>query len=375
MSDYVGNKKAGRLAPGGVFSGSLMVHGLLVGFVLVYGFAYLLLLRFLPGAGAENPVGLVVKLTVTISILTLISLFCKSCYVAFRRYGKNAPVSAIGRAFWAQISDPGKAVPGFVMLVIMIAFSFVYVQVKKLIPAVTPFSWDNTFYLLDKSLHFGVNPWEWLDLVFGDSPLLVSALNFNYNIWFFVMWLTVVHFAFMTRKPILRTRFFLTFFLTWAVGGGLLAMVFSSAGPAFYGRLGLTPDVYAPLMDKLAQMNQLYPVWAIGLQDKMWLGYTGQGINIGISAMPSMHNATTMLLGLGVWQISRKAGWWLAGHGFFIAIGSVYLGWHYAVDVYLGWAIALVGWYLSGFVARWWHGREDVKAFQQAGIDSLQHRA
>ncbi|VAW00576.1 hypothetical protein MNBD_ALPHA08-1127 [hydrothermal vent metagenome] len=385
MSDYAGGEKTKQesfsVLPGlsrpGLFARSLSAHGLLIGFVLVYAFLYLILLQFFPDSGPENPMGLVIKLLATISILTVISLFCQSCYEAFKRGGAKTPVSAIGQVFWQKIRDTQSSVPAFTMLVIMAAFSFVYVQVKKFIPVVAPFSWDEYFFELDKVLHFGVSPWKWLEPVFAGNPLLVSVLNFNYNIWFFVMWSLVVYFAFRVKDPVLRTRFFLTFFLAWAVGGSFLAMVFSSAGPAFYGRLGITPDVYAPLMAQLREVNEVYSVWALGLQDAMWLGYTGQGINIGISAMPSMHNAATMLFFMACWQLNKKVGIGMAVHGILISIGSVYLGWHYAVDIYLGWAVALVAWYVSGFVARWWHNRPDVRAFDdsRAGIDSLQHRA
>lgn len=380
MSEYVDGEKtkpglfgAPRLLS--MISGSLKAHSLLIGFVLVYAFAYLVLLRFAPNAAPQDPVGMVVKLTTTILILTAVSLFFQSAYQAFKNGGRKTPVGAIFKVFWQQISSPQKAVPGFTMLGIMIGLSFFYVQVKKLIAVVMPFSWDRYFFELDKTLHFGVSPWEWLDPIFGNNPLLVSVLNFNYIIWFLVMWMTIVYFAFMVKNPLLRTRFFVAFFLAWGIGGGLFALVYSSAGPAFYGRLGLTPDVYAPLMEKLREMNEVYSVWALSLQDQMWLGYSGKGTDVGISAMPSMHNASTMLLIIAGWQLGRRTGFWLSVHGFFIAIGSVYLGWHYAVDIYLGWAITLVAWYVAGFISRWWHLRPHVQAFHNTTIDSPHHQA
>jgi hypothetical protein len=152
-----------------------------------------------------------------------------------------------------------------------------------------------------------------------------------------------------------RTRFFLTFFLAWIIGGGLMAIYFSSVGPCFYGRFGLTPDPYAGLMDYLRSVNEHYSIWAIPVQDELWQGYVGDSAIDGVSAMPSMHNGTALLFALSISKVNRKVGRVLYVHAAGIFIGSVMLAWHYAVDSYLAWALTLALWYTMGPVARWWH--------------------
>ena len=49
------------------------------------------------------------------------------------------------------------------------------------------------------------------------------------------------------RASALRARFFLSYMLAWWIGGGLLAVAFSSAGPVYYDELGLTPNPYTGL--------------------------------------------------------------------------------------------------------------------------------
>jgi hypothetical protein len=76
----------------------------------------------------------------------------------------------------------------------------------------------------------------------------------------------------------------------------------------------------------------------------------------GITAMPSMHNAASLLFALAGWQISRRLGIILSIHCFAVYIGSIHLGWHYAIDAYLGWAVAVSLWLVSKPIAQWWEG-------------------
>jgi hypothetical protein len=110
-------------------------------------------------------------------------------------------------------------------------------------------------------------------------------------------------------------------------------------------------------MTYLRSTNEVLPIWALPLQDELWQGYIDQSVIVkGISAMPSMHNGSALLYVLAGYQVSRFAGRILAVHCFLVFIGSIHLGWHYAVDSYLAWALALVIWFAVTPVARWWHG-------------------
>ena len=226
---------------------------------------------------------------------------------------------------------------------------------QVIIPVLNPYSWDVYFANLDKALHFGRQPWEWLHPLLGYPPI-TYLLNLNYNLWFLVTWMVWVYFAFLDKPSEVRTRFFLSFFTLWIVVGSLLAVGFSSVGPCFYGRLGLTPDPFADLMTYLRGANEVFPIWALPLQDELWQGYIDQSLIVkGISAMPSMHNGSALLYVLAGYQVSRFAGRILALHCFLVFIGSIHLGWHYAVDSYLAWAIALMIWFAVLPIARWWH--------------------
>ena len=86
----------------------------------------------------------------------------------------------------------------------------------------------------------------------------------------------------------------------------------------------------------------------------MWAADGSNGIGRGISAMPSMHLSIATVFALLGWKISRF--WGMAGIIFLVLIllGSVHLGYHYAVDGYAA-ILATVGiWWLSGILVSKW---------------------
>ena len=351
--------RTGILPANGFFSllrQSISAHGIFWAIVATYYAAYLLLLRTHPELVPLNfllvAAGFVV---VSVPIVFLSMFFMRSYYIA--RYVKaDHPVPTLVKDIRQYMGSGARMANGIPMAIIMIIFMYVFVNVKANIPILNPFSWDKYFSDLDKALHFGTQPWEWLQPLLGYAPI-TFLININYNAWFLVMWMVWVFFAFKEKPSEIRTRFFLSFFGIWIVTGSVLAIVFSSAGPCFYDRLGLTPDPYAGLMTYLRGANEVMPVWAVSTQDMLWQGHVNKSLIDGISAMPSMHSGSALLFALAGSKVSRLMGRVLFAHAFLIFIGSVHLGWHYAVDGYVAWALTLIIWFAMAPVARWWHSR------------------
>jgi hypothetical protein len=249
------------------------------------------------------------------------------------------------------LADRHRLAAGVVAFAAISMFSPSFAFLKDVIPVLRPFSWDVTFANLDRTLHFGVDPYRWLLPVLG-APKVVTALNAVYHFWFFLMFFVVTMACFTRRHADVRMTFLLAYVLTWAIGGNLLATIFSSAGPVYYARLGFG-DTFQPLMDHLAAGAKISPVWALDLQEALFEGYLGNGRQLGISAMPSMHIASSTLMMIFVFQHSKVGGWCLAVFLFLIFLGSILLGWHYAIDGYAGALIAVAMWKICGkIVAR-----------------------
>ncbi len=336
---------------------SFSAHGIFLAIVGIYCAGFVLLLRlrpdFVPASFLVATIGFA---ALSAGFITL-CIFITQFYHIARHVKPERPLPALLKHMKQFMTDHRRLANGLPMVLIMMVFMYVFSNVKAAIPVLNPLSWDGYLSQLDGALHFGTQPWEWLQPLLGYAPV-TYLLNINYNLWFLATWMMWVHFAFADKPSELRTHFFLSFFTIWVLVGSLLAIWFSSAGPCFYGRLGLSPDPYAGLMAYLARANETLSVSALPLQDELWRGYIDDSVIVrGISAMPSMHNGSALLFALAGYQVSRFAGHLLSAHAVLIFIGSIHLGWHYAVDSYLAWALTLVIWFAMMPVSRWWHGK------------------
>jgi len=349
----------------GLLRKSISAHAIFWLIVISYYAGFLILLRLRPDLAPLNFLMVAAGFLVASVPIMLVSLLLMRFYHIARHVKPERPIPALLGDLRQFLGNGARMANGIPMVIIMVIFMYVFVGVKASIPDLNPYAWDLYFSELDRTLHFGRLPWQWLQPLLG-HPFISFVININYSGWFLVMWMTWVYFAFADKPSPLRTRFFLSFFLMWILIGGVLAIALSSAGPCYYGRLGLSPDPYAELMTYLRGVNEILPIWAIPVQDVLWQGHVGESAIDGISAMPSMHNGSALLFALAGYKVSRFAGHLLSAHAILIFIGSIHLGWHYAVDSYLAWALTLVIWFGVAPVSRWWHSTTAQRDFDRA---------
>jgi hypothetical protein len=260
------------------------------------------------------------------------------------------PLSQLWQEIRTSLATPERLAHAVPMLVAMLVFGGTFTAVKASIPFLVPFSWDPAFEQLDRWLHGGMAPWELLQPLLG-HPLVTYAINWAYNFWFYFLSLIWVWQAFRQSDNGLRLQFFLTLTLGWILLGNVAATWLSSAGPCYYERIVGLPDPYAPLMSYLHRVDETHTIWALGAQEMLWANYQMRDVMVGsgISAMPSMHVAIATLFALVCWRVRRWLGIVMATYAVIITLGSVHLGWHYAVDGYLGAAGMLAIWLCVGW--------------------------
>ena len=236
-------------------------------------------------------------------------------------------------------------------LLLFTLFASAFTSIKTAISHIHRFRFDPMFADLDKLLHGG-HAWELIHPIVA-FPIVTFGLNILYDLWFFIVWFAFALVTVMIGDRRLREQYLLSFFACWILLGSIAAIGFSSAGPCFYGRL-YANDPYAPLMSYLRSVNESYPLWVLSTQEMLWNRYLSNstGLGSGISAMPSLHVAIAALNAIMLSKLSRAAG--LLGWAYLLVIlvGSVHLGWHYAIDGYVSIIAVLVIWRAAGWWAR-----------------------
>jgi hypothetical protein len=196
-------------------------------------------------------------------------------------------------------------------------------------------------------LHGGTDPWRVLQPVFG-RPTLTRVIDELYWWWYAVLVIGITWQAWSVDRPT-RHRFFVAYLLTWIILGTVLAHLMPSVGPCFLQRL--TGDTeFEPLMSYLRNVDAHRPLVAIELQNTLWASYSAgqRGHWMAISAMPSLHVAIAALLALVARRNHPTLALVLWVYTGIVLIGSVNLGWHYAVDGYAGILGAIACWWVAG---------------------------
>ncbi len=215
-----------------------------------------------------------------------------------------------------------------------------------------PFRWDATFAHLSATLSGGMPAFHWLNPIFH-PPNLTVALDQAYVLWFPLVFYLGAAVAWMPRRG-LRERALLCWGLVWIVLGTVLAQIFSSAGPVYYHHVVAGPDPYASLMAHLDSVNARIPLVAVELQSEIWsnLQRTHDLAWLHISAFPSIHVALPVFFGIVFFRVWRGLGLFLFGVTGIIICGSIYLGWHYAIDSYASIIGVALLWWMAGRAIR-----------------------
>lgn len=291
--------------------------------------------------------------------------------MAIKRSGVQAADTLIAQ--WRQmVLDPYMLMARLAPILLMPFFFSSFSVLKMLLPRYIPFWLDEPFAKIDKFLFFGYQPWELTHAIFTTSSA-TRSFDIYYTIWVLLLSVVIVGFAFFAPR-VERARFFLAFSGAWVFLGFIGAWLGSSAGPCFAALLGIpSAPEFAGLMEKLAQADRDTngAMSALAWQKMLWEGYTSQIYQFGrgISAMPSLHNAIAVLYIFVGFRFGKLLGWVMVAYAVIIFVGSIHLGWHYAVDG----IVAALGMWGIWKVVDWWckaSGYDDaVKHTEQASAN------
>ncbi len=272
----------------------------------------------------------VMVIAIDISVLTL-------------RFDRRRPL-AYRRTFSAR--RIASLLSGLMLMIGLMVFQGTFTSIKNALPALEGgFQYDRIQADIDAWMSFGVDPWRWLHAVAG-YDMIRTIVEFNYNVAWFVVCFGAVFFV--STSPLadgIRQRYIVLFLFVWVMCGNVLAGMFLSAGPVFYGAVTGDHARFAALTAFLAPSEWLSS--AAHYQSYLWSLYEQgkSGFAGGISAFPSVHVGLITLNAYFLAERSRGLG--IAGFIYvgFIQLSSVYLGWHYAIDGYVSFMVVTLAYF------------------------------
>ena len=206
-----------------------------------------------------------------------------------------------------------------------------FCTIKAQLGQIVPFWADPLLADIDKIL-LGADAWrltEWFNH---------EKLSIIYHRGWFI-WLAFVIF-YLVKRPASaeKDQLLVSYVLLWSVFGPVVHLMLPAAGPVFFAELGYG-DRFVDLQQSARSLSVKWYLWT-GYTEKMFYPASG------ISAMPSLHLATMFWSLIAI----RNTRWLVFGWLFtaYIFIGSIAIGWHYAIDGVAGGLGAVLCYWIAG---------------------------
>ena len=217
-------------------------------------------------------------------------------------------------------------------------------NLKSMAPFINTRSWDLEFARIDRELWFGRNPAEVLHDVFG-TGVAAHVFSTVYFVWIVLVPVSIAIALVFTRRTGPGSWYVTAVAFDWALGA-LFYIIFPSVGPVYNAQ-------------QRAMFAGLPETYNSRLADSMWddrVAVMGDRFASGtlqtIAAFPSLHVGIMVTICLVVGYIGlprwvQAISWVFLG---LTVLATIYLGWHFFVDVLAGaavgsfavWAAAMV---------------------------------
>lgn len=304
--------------------------------IALYGLTVLAIALAIDRTGKLSPLGTYLESWTKWTVFALILVIARAGAMSARGERTFEAMAA----HFARMIPPSRAA-SLLLFLSLGFFHGLFTSMKTMLSDLAPFSFDPLLADLDAALHGG-DAWQLIPQVWG----VTRAIQYVYvPVWFALVG-AVSAYATIFAPRELRDRFIWSYLACWIVLGTVIAGLMLSAGPCYYAEV-TGSDRFAPMMAHLATTEGHY-MSSFGIQKVLWEQYEAglADFGSGISAFPSLHLAIPTLWTLLLWRVKR---WLGVACGLFTAlilIGSVHLGWHYAIDGYFSILFAVAVWKL-----------------------------
>lgn len=246
----------------------------------------------------------------------------------------SGPIDELLGFIKSRFGSPALAAATIAPIMIIPLLMGSFGTLKMLMPLARDFTWDDWLATADRWMFFGYQPWQLTHGLFP-GPGFTDFIDIVYSLWVAMLFAAMLFYALVAPRYE-RARFFLSFAAAWLLIGVAGAYLFASAGPCYAQLVGATtaPEFETLMANLKATHEAGFRLGAYEWQEVLWKHHANReyGFAMGISAMPSMHNAITVLYALSLARASRalRIGAW--AYVALIFVGSIHLGWHYAID-------------------------------------------
>lgn len=222
------------------------------------------------------------------------------------------------------------------------AIVYIFKQVYVITYSLKPADWDLLFIKMDFMI-FGLNPTQWAYRF--ESPLLTEFLQIVYVYYYPMIIVIGLQLYLRHRYPEFKYTIFIVFFSFYF--SYLLYLIFPANGPRFH------------LHDFFAISRELPGVF-LTEHIRSFLNF-GESIPPGVSnpqdyvqrdAMPSLHIITAFLIMYISWKFKSRSFYFYLPYFFCMAAATIYLRYHYFVDILGGLVVCAVTIMLGNYIFR-----------------------
>jgi len=255
-------------------------------------------------------------------------------------FNTAAVISVVGVSRWLMRQSGRRAAVSRLILG-CVTVPVVFTQVGFVLAEYRDVEYAGFLFDLDRRIFLGVNPLEALEKI--STPWLTEVMQWSYTAYLFLPVATIlVVIASADVKGTSRAA--------WTLVGGIYLSYLGYAlvpasGPNIHSNLGPIAPVNIPVLPLYTFTDPLPGLW---LAEEMRLAMF-HAEPTKRDCFPSGHTAVAFICAVIIGRASRRHGLWAWPLAVMVALSTIYLRYHYVVDVIVGIALA---WFAVGPLER-----------------------
>jgi len=229
--------------------------------------------------------------------------------------------------------------------VTLIVFKELYLMVHP----INPHDFDAVFIVIDRWI-FGVDPTQWLEQ--WTTPILTEVMQFCYSMFYFLFLIAAIEYYQKHRVEEFRYGMFVIlygFYLSY-----VFYFIFPAVGPRFTLHNFETTNADLPGVFMTNALREfLNSAESIPHNAANPVNFAQRDV------FPSGHTQLTLVLIFLAYQSRLKSRHFILAVGVLLVISTVYLRYHYVIDVIAGIVFMLITIWTGPRLYRWWNRKRE----------------